>query len=203
MRELIIENQYWPCILYYSLVLRIDVVHIESKEHFVKRSFRNKMQLPGPNGILDLSIPLEKGKSKKSMDEVAISYAENWSKSHLHTIHTLYKNAPFFEHYIDQIKAIYEVKYDRLIDLQHAIHQFIFKALKHEKELLYTKDYHTDYQEDLFIDARNHLLPSAVNIEGFMHQPYMQIFEEKIGFKSNMSVLDLIMCEGPNAIHYL
>lgn len=203
MRTLVIENQYFPCILFYSLVLRIEEVLIENKEHFVKRSFRNRMQLPGPNGIQTLSVPLQSGKSKKVIDSIGISYAEDWRKNHWHSIKTLYKNAPYFEHYQTPLEKIYAEEFSTLFELNNAIHQFIMDSLNVEKKFMFTGVYRQSYDSTKYIDARNHIMPNALHIEGFMHKNYWQIFQDKIGYQPNMSILDLLMCEGPNAIEIL
>lgn len=203
MRSLIIENQYFPTILFYSLILRIDEVFIESKEHFIKRSFRNKMFIPGPNGVQALSIPLESGKTKKPIDKVNVSYAEDWKKQHWHSIQTIYKNAPYFEHYEDQILHLYNQNYSTLFEWQSAVHQFVLKALRIEKKILFTNEYFPQYNEDQWIDARNVLMPMEIGLEGFEHKTYRQIFQDKIGFQPNMSILDAIMCLGPNTVDIL
>ncbi|MBA2748463.1 MAG: WbqC family protein, partial [Tatlockia sp.] len=32
---------------------------------------------------------------------------------------------------------------------------------------------------------------------------YSQVFEDRLGFQPNLSILDLLFCEGPNAINLL
>ena len=45
--------------------------------------------------MLDLSIPLLHSSSRK-MDEIEISYAEEWRKNHWRAIQSAYSKAPFF-----------------------------------------------------------------------------------------------------------
>ena len=61
----------------------------------------------------------------------------------------------------------------------------------------------SDIQNDI-IDRRNHFLPKSYQNE-CEEKPitYSQVFEDRFGFQSNLSILDLIFCEGPNAINLL
>jgi hypothetical protein len=55
----------------------------------------------------------------------------------------------------------------------------------------YIKEYPSDIK-----DFRNQLLPGINYITGMT---YAQVFEDKHGFIDNCSILDLLMCTGPEA----
>lgn len=203
MRTLIIENQYFPSILFYSMVLRFERVELEAQEHFQKKSFRNRMQLPGPNGIQELSIPLQSGKTSISMKDVAISYEQDWRKNHWNTVENIYKNSPYFIHYRDGLETLFASKYFSLWEFQLAIHNWVFKTLKVDKVLDRTKEYIKSYDENHFADARDVISPKGIGLEDFKHGKYMQVFEDRTGFLPNMSILDLLLNEGPNSVQYL
>jgi hypothetical protein len=52
-----------------------------------------------------------------------------------------------------------------------------------------------------FEDARNKWKPT--NFQEDASVKYFQVFEDRIGFQPNLSILDLLFCEGPNAIYLL
>jgi hypothetical protein len=49
------------------------------------------------------------------------------------------------------------------------------------------------------IDLRNRIMPSTIDQFSAGAIVYTQVFAQKNGFRPNMSVLDLICCEGKNA----
>lgn len=44
------------------------------------------------------------------------------------------------------------------------------------------------------------LRPRQKEDSTFVAEPYYQVFSERMPFEPNLSVLDLLMCEGPSAI---
>ena len=59
-----------------------------------------------------------------------------------------------------------------------------------------TNSFVKKYDDD-FDDWRNKILPK--NYTDFNAIKYRQVFEERTGFLPNLSVLDLLFCEGKNA----
>ncbi len=57
----------------------------------------------------------------------------------------------------------------------------------------------SDYEDQ--IDYRNRFLPKSFQKNSLNWVPkYSQVFEDRLGFQPNLSIIDLILCEGPNAI---
>lgn len=52
------------------------------------------------------------------------------------------------------------------------------------------------------LDFRSKFLPKKKEVE-FIEKEYIQVFSSKLGFFPNLSILDLLFCEGPNAISFL
>jgi len=60
----------------------------------------------------------------------------------------------------------------------------------------------SEFVKDIdFKDARN--LANAKSNSLFNLEEYYQVFNSNHGFISNLSILDLIFMEGPNALNYL
>ena len=60
---------------YYAAILQSEEIFIETKEHFIKQSFRNRCIIMGANGTQTLTIP----KERKSSDKTLISDINNVS----------------------------------------------------------------------------------------------------------------------------
>ena len=59
---------------------------------------------------------------------------------------------------------------------------------------------------EYFVDTPNtdlRYLAIAKSEKQFQLERYIQVFEENNGFLSNLSILDLLFMEGPNALNYL
>jgi hypothetical protein len=198
----IIKSEYLPPISTFWAAHNSDVVLLEVNENYQKKSSRNRAKILGVNGIDVLSVPLQKGKNNNMpITEVAISYHENWQTKHLNSIKSAYGNAPFFEYYFDDIEQILKNKYDLLIDLNQSLFSFFNKSINLDisiqKTSMYTKDY-ADSDCDLRFMKFN-----QKEIKGYTVKKYNQVFEEKHGFIGGISILDLLMCKGPESILYI
>lgn len=167
---------------------------------FKRSTFRNRMLLPGGNGLVSLSIPLVGGRSVKlPFKAVEIDYSSNWQRDHFRSLETIYGNSPFYFHYRSSLKEIFDQKPQLLVDWNKICLDWIVKKMKIKVNLLQLASLSSN---DHVIRERNDFyLPS--NHDKIGEKPfikYPQLFEEKIGFKPNVSILDLLFNLGPDAL---
>src|SRR5579872_5915140 len=97
---LITDFQYFPSIILYNNLYKFSNIVFEQYEYYQKMSFRNRCRIAGAGGIIDLSIPLEKGRDQRSLiRDVRISGARQWQAEHWKTILSCYSRSPWFEFY--------------------------------------------------------------------------------------------------------
>jgi len=97
---ILIENQYFGCVNYYSLLIKSINNRIEQFENWEKRSFRNRCIVSGSNGLIHLSVPVSQGRNQKCLyKDVRVNNMDNWQKQHWRTLFSCYGKAPFFEYY--------------------------------------------------------------------------------------------------------
>lgn len=187
---------YFSSIAQYAAMIKSNEIVFEVEDHFQKQTYRNRCYIYAENGKHLLNIPVKHSKGiKQKTKDVRIDYKNNWNKQHLKALHTAYRSSPFFEFYIDDLLSVFEKEYTFLIDLNLQCHQLICKALEVPVTYSLTKNYEVNVVKDgrNFVNAKQkHTL-----------QRYIQIFEIKHGFISNLSILDLLFMEGPNALNYL
>jgi hypothetical protein len=182
----LLQTQYWPSVEWCAAAWPEQEVALHAAENYQKGSLRNRCYIAGPNGPQRLSIPLEKGKHQQCpIREVRISYAEPWQRQHWRSIRTAYGNAPFFEHYADEIRPFYEKKWDFLFDYNLDITEFALR-----KKLGWKGSFFIAGPGELQLTAPPLPLPKRPQ------KPYPQVFQERHGFLPNLSVLDLLMCCG-------
>ena len=106
--------------------------------------------------------------------------------------------APYFEHYYDYLKPIFEGHFERLIDLNDTALRAILKMLKVNKEIVHT----TDFVREAENDMREAFSPKKP-LDASLFPAYYQVFSAKFPFSPDLSVLDLVFNEGPEAVTYL
>lgn len=193
---LIIDNQYFGSISYHKILNNFSNIEIEQYESYQKMSFRNRCMVAGSNGVVGLSVPLEKGRGQRElMKDVRISYSDNWQVQHWRTIESCYSRAPFFEFYRDGVWQLLQQKETYLLDLNMATLHWLKKVLKMPGTISRTLSYQKTYPEEV-TDRRNTILPKNYLQEDNPAR-YTQVFEDRIGFQPNLCILDLLFCCGP------
>ena len=195
----VFSTAYFPCINYMARFLAENQPVIEVWESYHKQTYRNRCRVMTANGVESLSVPVVKVNGNHTMTkDVIISEKEHWQQIHRRCLESAYKASPYFDHYYDYLKPIFETHFERLIDLNDAALKTILKILKVQKEIVHT----TDYVKQVDNDLREAFSPkNQPEPNGF--PKYYQVFGTKFPFAPDLSVLDLLFNEGPDAITYL
>jgi hypothetical protein len=164
-------------------------------------TYRNKYFISGANGGIQLSIPLQKGREQRTpMRQVLIDNTQRWQIQHWRTIVSVYNRTPFFEHYEPALRQLFERHYDKLVDFNMATIQWLVQQLKSNVGIGYTELYQKHYEDT--IDLRTGFKP-GIEKQSLATEPYYQVFSDRNGFLPNLSMLDLLFAEGPNAMNWL
>jgi len=200
-QDLILPTCYLPNLSYFNQLSNADTFALEKYEHFPKQTFRTRTQIATANGILELIIPIIHGKKDRvPMKDVRINYDEPWQRLHWMSIQTAYRRSAYFEFYEDDFRPFYEQKETFLFDFHLKQLQVLLKMLKLEKEIHFTDSF--EEIADTSLDRRKIIHPKKPSL--ISHPvPYYQVFEEKNGFIPNLSIIDLLFNQGPQAKAYL
>lgn len=205
MEKLLLSTAYFPPVQYLSKIKMYDEIYIEQYENFGKQSYRNRCEIMSANGIIPLSVPVEKANSKTLIRDIKIVYPVNWQKLHFRGIESAYKNSPYYEYYIDDLMPFFEKKEIFLRDLNSAILDTILGFLKLHKTINFTEDYIRESTPG-YKDVRNTIHPKTARQQpdpDFTIIPYRQTFSDRFPFHPNLSVLDLLFNTGPEAGKYI
>jgi hypothetical protein len=138
------------------------------------------------------------GKGRQKTSEVRLDNSFRWQTNMFRSLEASYRSSPFFEYYEDDIRAVFEKRYDYLLDLNLATVEVVNACLDIELSF----DFTGAYQQKVEASDMRFLVDAKSKVE-YDFKPYTQVFGGKHGFLSNMSILDLLFNEGTNALNYL
>ncbi len=195
---IIIELHYFPCIAYFSYLVSFDQVIVDVGDYFSKQSYRNRCRINGANKVENLIIPVRGRNRKQKLSEVEIDYSQKWLNNHIRAIQSAYGKAPFFEYYAEDFFQILKEKPRKLVELNRVILTKCLELLELQIEVKYVENIDNFLKISTY-NAKNVIHPkkNLPDSELFTTQKYFQVFGNN--FVHNLSILDLIFCEGPEA----
>jgi WbqC-like protein family len=197
----LIELQYLPPI--YSIITLFKGTDIAFPLYlpFRKMSFINRMVIPAANGNTTLSVPLVGGRENRELlKDVRIDNSQGWQVRHWRTITSAYRRSPWFEHYEPGLAPFFETRYEKLADWNLDLMGWVFHALKHKNEVTILNE-RPEAVPELLDRLRPSNFQDAVFVKGL--PVYGQVFQDRIGFQPNMSIIDLIFNEGNNSRSFI
>lgn len=181
---------YFPSIHYLKVYLSKQNSVLEIHENFIKQSIRNRCEILTGNGVLRLSVPIVHASGMKiKTKDILIDHEKKWQLNHWRAIKSAYASAPFFEDYEQAIYELIFAKDEFLIDKNKRILEFLFSVLEIDETIHYSTDFKINAEYDYRkTDFLNH---------AYQVKEYQQVFSYGKTFTANLSVLDLLMNEGP------
>jgi hypothetical protein len=199
--EILLHPTYFPSISHFVAMAQSENITFEIEDNFQKQTNRNRTYIYSPNGIQLLNIPVKHSKeSHQKTKDIRIESDFDWQKQHFKSLEAAYRNSPFFEFFEDDIRPIFEKKYDFLLDLNFEALAILSKCLRIKIDYKTTTEYFHDVDTAIFTDFRA-LVNGKKDLSLF--ENYTQVFDDKYGFINNLSVLDLLFNEGKYAAEYL
>jgi hypothetical protein len=220
------QPQYLPWLGYFDKVAASSVFVFLDRPQYKKREFQNRNRIKGPQGEIWLTVPvLTKGRFDQAIGDVQIDEKQDWRRSHWSTLEQHYRRAPFWPQYGDGLKAFYERTWAGLCDLNMAMTLHFLKELgirtpvqvesglgttqtstgrivelcqKTGSDTYLSGSGGKDYMDEgLF--GREGL---SLQYQRYHHPEYRQQYP-KVGFLSQLSIVDLLFNEGPHSLQIL
>ena len=195
---------------------------LEACENYQKQSYRNRCHFYSASGVQSLSFPVVHSENGYSLPirEIKVDYSTPWVRQHKMAIVSAYRTSAFFEYYQDELFAILDSQPGTLWELNLEIIRFFIRKIGIPVEIRMTEDFLKSGEtvgngvwEGLPYNAGL----DAVDLRQVIHpkrpddilrrmgkeKPYFQVFAGKHGFITNLSIMDLLFNEGPDAVSYL
>jgi len=197
MKTILLETHYFPCLEYMATIATAEMVFLEAHENFIKQTARNRCYIRTSNNVLRLSVPVV-SQAPCSIQNVAIDTSQNWQNQHWRSICSAYGKSPFFAFFKDDLQGFFEKKYESLWEWNLDLLTFCLKTLRIPTKIGISKSYEKMPVEPI-LDKRAKFDSTKACID--MPKSYFQVFGND--FVKNLSILDLLFCEGTHAKTYL
>ena len=203
--SILVPMLYLPPLSYMALLHVAGEACIESQENYIKSTYRNRCEILGSNGIIDLSIPIVGGRDHHQLYcDTKIAYDNNWQHRHYMSILSCYGSAPFSEHYMPYLQPFYEQQHTSLFEYNKQLLDLLIRLMKLNVTLTYTDTY--EKEPIAKTDLRKAFRPSydltevmiAENKYMIREVPYMRVFDNE-SHSLHLSSLDLLFNEGPQS----
>ena len=187
---------YLPSVEYMSWVINQKKLYFLTSGHYQKQTYRNRAEIYGPNGKLKLIIPVTKNRGSYHQKDIETMIDNNflWQKNHWRSLQMSYRASPYFEFYEEDFYPFYNNKISSLMELNIGLIKVILKLLKFEIPIEEKNDNKVKEKRDLIISKK------IVNVSILK---YNQVFIDRHGFLSNLSIVDLLFNLGPRSLDYL
>ena len=215
---LLLETAFMPPVSYFAAIAEeftlsygrvVSLVparlRLEACENYQKQSYRNRCRIYAAGGVESLTLPVvhEGGTSSLPIREIRVDWSRDWLPRMERAIVSAYESSPYFEYYRDSLFDILESRPEKLFDLNISLIHYFLGKIGLPADIDFTTEYERPGETAPDISALRGLThpkrPSILKTE----KPYWQVFAAKYGFKSDLSVMDLLFNEGPDSISYL
>lgn len=190
----------------YAAMLRAGSVIIDSAEtHLPLRHSHHRYRIEGVNGVQQLTVPLVGSTNAMAvpMSEVRISEHGGWRQSHWGALYSAYGKTPYFDFIAPELEQIIlKGKQQFLLDFNMQLHSLImdFLDLPVATAVVAVGKNVPNGCADLRL-AIGGKKPDRLDI---VDEPYYQIWASRLGgFQSGLSILDMLMNVGREAVLYL
>ena len=198
--EVLLSTTYFGPVQWYQKLHRAEHVQIERWESFQKQTYRNRCLIATTQGIQALTVPVVRGETSLIKD-LRISDHGNWRHLHWNALQSAYGESPFFEYYQDDIRPFFQNRWEFLLDFNEAIREKMCELIDIQPQVSYTEQW---VEHSASLDYREAINPKRPAPDAdFVSKPYYQVYQQKHGFLSNLSILDLLFNMGPEGIFWL
>ena len=213
------QPQYFPYLGFFHKLARSDVFVALDTVQFLRRGFQNRAQVKTQHGPSWLTVPVEAHQSTAIAD-VSISGTEPWPRRHLSAIRTNYGGAPFLDRYASELADMLQGPLGSLRDLDLAGIRWVAAELGISTPIVLASDLGVEGSRsellaglcravggttylsgpggarymDLSVFERDGI---AVEWQTYTSATYEQLFPQ-LGFVHDLSVLDVLLCCGPD-----
>jgi hypothetical protein len=131
------QPEHLPWIGFFDKMRRADVFVLLDTTQFAKDDFQNRNRIKTEKGSAWLTVPVFKsGRSEQRILDVEITNDRKWQNRCWSLLDRSYRDAPFFGEHRRFFQDLYARKWDRLVDLNLIIIEYLAEKLGLKAKLL-------------------------------------------------------------------
>ena len=210
---MLLSTAYLPPVAWFALLARDmtlspdrvspSTVALEACETYRKQSFRNRSYILAGDGVQVLQVPVVHS-AQMLISEVRVDWSTPWLVRTQRALDAAYYTSAFYEYYRDELFAVMDARPETLWEWNLSLVRFLLEKTGIACTLVPTTDFAApDTLPDDFRFSLHPKKPCSVLEDLGLDRPYYQVFRDRFGFTPNISVLDLLSNEGPDAIRWL
>jgi len=216
------QPHYLPWLRYLEKIARADVFVVLDDVQYTKNGFQNRNKIKHVSGWMYLTVPV-KYRPGQRLGEVEIASDKKWSARHWHALQSNYGRAPYFGEHAEALADIYQRAWTHLDPLNWELLRYLCSALGIGTRLVRSSelDVHGDgtarliricralgaeryysgsCAADAYLDAAAmEAAGISVVLQDWSCPTYKQRFPQ-VGFIPDLSVVDLLLNEGPRSL---
>ncbi|MDX1909438.1 MAG: WbqC family protein [Bacteroidia bacterium] len=176
--------------------MRYRVIGLDIWQPYQKQQLTSRTYIRVSNRVLPLTVTVHRRDHHAPLWEQRISYQEDWPRQHLRTVESAYRSAPYFEYYIDALRAFWAAPEETLGALNMRSAKLMASWLQ------WSPVWHAwdRMQAPGEADDLRRLLMRHQWPDRWPMRTYFQVFP---GFEPGLSALDLMLNLGPEAGQWL
>lgn len=220
----IVQSNYIPWKGYFDLINLVDEFILLDDVQYTKNDWRNRNLIKTPNGTAWLTIPVHQESLSQKINETVVAN-EIWRKKHIKSITQNYSKGKYFKDYKDLFQELYLQSNEKFLSrINHRFITAISNVLGINTKISWSMDYKlVEGKTERLVDlckhtgateyisgpaAKGYIDEEMFENEGILlkyidysgYPEYTQLFPP---FEHRVSIIDLILNEGPNAPKYM
>jgi hypothetical protein len=225
MRIAIHQSHYLPWQAYFDKIARADLFVVLDDVQFTKNGWQNRNKIKTPQGGIYLTVPVRAHRGQRIAD-VAIDPNRDWARRHWRSLQMSYGRAPFFGWHREALEGLYTTEWPDLLSLNQALLLYCLRALEIATPVVRSSDLSVGGEStmrlieicravgadsyltgacalDAYLDASAMRAAGiSVVVQDWEAPRYRQQYP-RTGFVPDLSILDLLLNEGPHSLDIL
>lgn len=221
----IVQSNYIPWRGYFDFINSVDEFILYDDAQYTKRDWRNRNTIKSPGGLIWLTIPVQvKGKYSQKIKDAVV--ADNrWARDHWRSIVHYYSKARYFSDFKELFEELYlRTEESRLSQINYRFIAAICRILDIGTRISWSMDYQlvgdkTERVINLCKQAGATKYLSGPSAKAYLDEDLFKAYGIEVAymdyssygvhnqlyppFESRVSVIDLILNEGPDASVYM
>ena len=214
------QPNYLPYLGFFDKMGKSDIFVIYDDVQFEKGEFQHRNRIRLYHGWKWLTVPVEKKHMPineiRIKNEVKTWKGVRWADAHFKDIRDNYKDTPFYNGYEKELKRIYGKRYDKLVEQNMELINFLKKAFDIDVKIVFSSEFGFTSKSterlveivealggDVYLSGAKGMVYLDVSLfekkdikvkfQDFKHPVYKQRYE---GFVPNMSAIDALFNVG-------